>query len=555
MMPPDNTSRPAPLQTGRWPAVLLSLAVLVLTWFSLEAISRGDPWYRNLDMNSQNTADALAINSGLSPNLIDQPGVPMKFLLALDFRTRHFVGQLPVWNLKKFGASADPLREIPALIRVGRTHSRILVMGFIIAAAALAYSVSRSFTVACLTVILLAGSSGLLFHGLLTRPELLCVGFGNVLALLCTWCGTLPAPWLRQHLWLLLAGFFCGLAALAKLPGVCYLALSYGWCWLAALTADKTAPVPIILGAEEDGFWRGLLPAAATGGTLWLLFQLSAFQDDELGAVAVGRLRFAAVAIGVLPLLALWPGRRPTWRFVLARSRELTLLGAGALAAFPVGYLLLRSTMPEPAALDYIARTLRLLADPAAMMKIHAANQQVGEAFLTFVRRDAFLFLATPALVISLAFVPRVPPRLKAFLVLLLAGGVGLTLLLSKRHFAAQYSLFAQVPFLLVWALGLHQLAGWAAQAWGPWLRRLALVVVIGAGAAFLLTAHRRTWLKYEGYQDDAMLPLNNFSLTFLFDHDAHTATYLKIMREHYGNREQFARALEDYLANPDNRY
>jgi hypothetical protein len=552
---PDNTPRPAPPQSGRWPAVLLSLVVLVLTWFSLEAISRRDPWYRNLDMNIQNTADALAINSGLSPNLIDQPGVPMNFLLALDFRARHFLGQLPVWNLKKFGDSADPLREIPALIHVGRTHSRILVLGFIIAAAVLAYSVSRSPAVACLTVILLGGSSGLLFHGLLTRPELLCVGFGNVLALLCTWRSTLPGPWLRNHLWLLLAGFFGGLAALTKLPGVCYLALCYGWCWLAALTAEKTAPVPIVPRAKEDGFWRGLLPTAAAGGVLWLLFRLSAFQDDELGAVAVGRLRFAAVAIGALPLLVLWPGRHPAWRFLLARFRELALLGAGALATFPTGYLLLRSILPEPVALDYIARTLHLLADPAAMMKILAANPQVGAVFLTFVRQDAFLFLTTPALVAALAFIPRVPPRLKAFLVLLLAGGVGLTLLLSKRYFLAQYSLFAQAPFLLIWALGLPQLAGWAKNSLVPWRRRLALVVAAGVVAAFLLTAHRRTQLKYEGYQDDAMLPLNAFSLTFLFDHDTHTATYLRIMREHYGNREQFARSLDAYLANPDNRY
>ena len=555
MTPPDNPPRPTPPRSGLWPAVLLSLVVLVFTWFSLEAISRHDPWYRNLDMNIHNTADAMAINTRLAPNLIDQPGVSLKFLLALDFRLRHQLGLLPVWNLETFGQSADPLQEIPTLIRVGRTHNRILVMGFIIAAAALAYSVSCSPTAACLAVVLLAGSSGLLFHGLLTRPALLCVGFGNVLALLCMWRGILPGPWLRNHLWLLLAGFFGGLAALAKLPGVCYLALCYGWCWLAVLTADKTSPAPTIPGAEEDGFWRGLLPAAAAAGVLGLLFRLSAFQDDELGAVAVGRLRFAAVAIGALPLLALWPGRHPAWRFLLARSRELALLGAGALATLPVGYLLLRSILPESVALDYVARTLHLLVDPAGMMKIVAANQQVGEAFLTFVRKDDFLFLATPALVAALAFAPRVPRQLKAFLVLLLAAGVGLALLLSKRHFAAQYSLFAQAPFLLIWALGLHQLAEWTEQAWDPWCRRLALVVVIGAVAAFLLTAHRRTWYKYEGYQDDAMLPVNGFSLTFLFDHDAHNSTYLRIMREHYGNREQFARALEAYLANPDNRY
>lgn len=550
MMHPDNPPRPAPAQTGRWPAVLMALVVVILTWFSLDAISQRDPWYRNMDMNIHNTADALAINTRLAPNLIDQPGLPLKFLLALDFRVRHHLGQLPVWNLEELGRSPDPLREIPALIRAGRTHSRILVMGFIIAAAALAYSVSRSPAAACLAVVLLASSSGLLFHGLLTRPELLCVGFGNVLALLCTWRGTLPGPWLRSHLWLLLAGFFGGLAALAKLPGICYLALCYGWCWLAAFTAA----VPAASRAEENGFWRGLLPAATAGGMLWLLFRLSAHQDDALGAVAMGRLRFAAVAVGVLPLLVLWPGRHPAWRFLLARSRELALLGGGALATFPVGYLLLRSVLPEPVALNYIARTLHLLADPAALMRIVAANQNVGKVFLTFVRQDAFLFLATPALVACLAFIPRVPSRLKAFLALLFAGGVGLTLLLSKRHFLAQYSLFAQAPFLLVWTLSLHQLAGWAEHGLGLWRRRLALVVAVGAVAAFLLTAHRRTQHKYENYQNDAMLPLKDLSLTFLFDHDAHTAAYLRIMREHYGDRKQFARTLDHYLADPANR-
>jgi len=81
-------------------------------------------------------------------------------------------------------------------------------------------------------------------------------------------------------------------------------------------------------------------------------------------------------------------------------------------------------------------------------------------------------------------------------------------------------------------------------------MKRLAVIA-----AAFLLTAQRRTHLKYAGYQDDAALPVNDFSLTFLFDHDAHTATYLRIMRQHYSDREQFTRTLEKYLSDPKNRY
>ena len=79
----------------------------------------------------------------------------------------------------------------------------------------------------------------------------------------------------------------------------------------------------------------------------------------------------------------------------------------------------------------------------------------------------------------------------------------------------------------------------------------------MAAGIAFalVLTAYPRLQYKYERYQSDATLPVNDLTLTFLFDHDIHTATYLKIMREHYGNREQFARALDQYLADPAHRY
>src|SRR4051812_48938204 len=91
----------------------LAFGALLLAWFYLAAISRQDPWYRNTDMNIHNVADALPLNSGQSPAMVDQPAFPTKFLLALDYRVRHYLGFLPVWNLKKFGDSPDPLREIP----------------------------------------------------------------------------------------------------------------------------------------------------------------------------------------------------------------------------------------------------------------------------------------------------------------------------------------------------------------------------------------------------------------------------------------------------------
>ncbi|MDP2138461.1 MAG: hypothetical protein Q8J74_11485, partial [Candidatus Didemnitutus sp.] len=115
-------------------------------------ISANDPWYRNTDMNIHNMVDALAINASQSPNTVDQPGLPSKFLLALDYRLRHELGLLPVWNLHQFGASPDPLHEIPALIRIARIHSRILVILLILAAAGLIHVVTRELESACLTV-------------------------------------------------------------------------------------------------------------------------------------------------------------------------------------------------------------------------------------------------------------------------------------------------------------------------------------------------------------------------------------------------------------------
>ena len=161
--------------------IALALASLFLAGFWMTKISRVDPWYRNTDMNMQNLDDALSINSDVPPRLIDQPGLPLTCLLAIDYRVRHYLSLLPVWNVKKFGDSKDPLREIPVLIRIGRVHSRVLVVLFILSAAWLTYSVSRAIEPACLTVILLSGSSGLLFHGLLTRPSFSALGSATCL--------------------------------------------------------------------------------------------------------------------------------------------------------------------------------------------------------------------------------------------------------------------------------------------------------------------------------------------------------------------------------------
>ena len=87
----DATVEAAAHKSGRHRTIVLALALgaLAFAWANMAFISRTAPWYRNTDMNIHNMADALAINSSHSPNTIDQPGLPLKFLLALDFRIRH----------------------------------------------------------------------------------------------------------------------------------------------------------------------------------------------------------------------------------------------------------------------------------------------------------------------------------------------------------------------------------------------------------------------------------------------------------------------------------
>jgi len=533
----------------------LALVSLVLAGVWMARISPTDPWYRNTDMNIHNTADALAINSGLPPNLIDQPGVPMKYLLALDFRVRHFLGELPVWNLNKLEESADPLREIPALIRAGRVHSRILVLAIILAAAAFIHTVTRSRETAALGVILLSGCFALIFHGLLTRPELLCVGFGLILAPLCT-CRSVDATrWFGKYGWLFLAGIFGGLSTMEKLPGVCYLALCYTWCWLGALTARSADAESGPAGRPEVRFWHGLLPALCGAAILGLLFHLSEF-PNIFSPLAILRLRVAAVFVSVLPLLALWCGGSRRGRFLRARAGELAVLAGGALAAVPLVYLCLRGVMTDGAASDYVTRTLHYMFDPAQTMKTLLDNPRPSAVLLQYFQQNPFLFVSTPVLAAGVSLVRGVPLRLKAFMALLLAGALGMTLVMSRRHFTIHYSIFPQVPLLLVWALALGGLADWWRTRQPDQRRaRWALPAVALLVFAVVLTAYPRLEFNYQRYQTDEALPVRELTLIFLFDHDAHTATYLKIMRDHYGTREQFARTLDAYLADPSNRY
>lgn len=549
---PGDSPRHPEARVHRLITVSLAFASLVIAWFYLAAISRTDPWYRNTDMNAHNMVDALAINSGHSPYRIDQPATLTKFLLALDYRVLHFTGQLPVWNTKKLAGSRDPLPEIRNLVHIGRIHVRVLVILFILGAAGLTWSVTRNLESTCLTVILHCGSAGVLFHGLLIRPELLCIFLGNILALQCTYLATQSRPGFKSHLWLFLAGLLCGLSILEKLPGMGFFAACYAWCWLAALFAEKRQPES----AEPGRLRYGLLPAAAGAAVLWLLFIVIKL-PEVYDPVAVSRLRAAAVFVALLPLLALINVRHRLGLFLLHRCTELAILGAGALTALPLCYLLLRTVLPETPASYYLAQNLQLFLNPGPLMKVLlAVKPDIGREFMLFFKDSPLLFIGASVMVLVVGAMRSASRQNKAFIALLAVVAFAITLLMSRRYFTPQYSIFPQVPLLLVLSFSLAAFLGhWRRQPQPAGGRHWAVPLILTAAFALMLAGFFRIQRKYTNYQDDAALPVNHLTLTFLFDHDVHPPAYLKVMKDHYGDREQFAKALQQYLADPANRY
>jgi hypothetical protein len=329
-----------------------------------------------------------------------------------------------------------------------------------------------------------------------------------------------------------------------------YLLMCYAWCWLAAWT-DGAGSAPAEKSDLRDGLW-----AAASGAMiLGLLIHLAGL-SDAIGPVALVRIRLAAGLVALLPLLVLWPGPNPAVRFLLGRCRELALLGGGALVAIGLSYVAVRGVLTDPNASNYLAGVLQFVFDPGPTMKnILTAEPDLGRELAHFFKETPLLLTTGLGLILGFQWIRLTPPRLRAFIGLLVGTGLGMTLLMSRRYFFYPYLIFTQVPLLLAWPLILF-----GAGAWRPrtspaegihWTVPISMV----AAFALMLTGYFRLQPKYRDYQSDAGLPVSELTLIQLFDHDVLPQRYQQIMANHYGDRKHFASVLELYLANPDNRY
>lgn len=533
---------------------ILALLALAYDWGSLTHISRTDPWYRNADMNIHNVVDALSLNSGYPPGIVDQPAAPTKFLLALDFRVRNALGDLPVWTAKRFIRSPEIFQDYARLVQVGREHSRALVLLLILVSAGFVAHVTRRYEAACLTIILLCGSAGLLFHGLLVRPELLCTAFGAVLALYAVWLGCRAASPSGRAGWLLLGGLAGGLALLSKLPALYYCLLLCAWCWLTPfLPHPPGARAPSLTVSMGWAIGSGLVAGA---GLLAVLAQIHV-HADLLDPVALFRLRLAASIVALLPLAGFIAASSRWGRYFVQRLLDTAVVLAGVLAAFVLWFGLLRLQLPAESAGQSMAKILNTVFFPDFLVSIFTKPDEAHRLhqFLRFCAETPALIATTALLVGCLLFCRGVTSHTKLLVVLLFAQAGGMSLLLSKRQFTEQYSVFVQVPLLLIWPIALAALQAWWRAHTPVSEHKWPEVLTVGAALLLVLIHPLELRFKYDDYQDDAMVPVSDLTVTFLYDHDAHPAAFVAAMQARYPDRQAFAAELDRYLRDPAHRY
>jgi hypothetical protein len=533
------------LSTPRALLLLMAGLSLFMAWHWMADAANKMPWHRNLSMDVHHLVDGLSLNSGVPPARVEHPGFTGRFLVALDLRLRHHLGTSQVWNLEALAAAPDPLREFPALVQAARLHACLLVLLLILGAAGLVYLITSRLENACITVGLLAGCSTLLFHGVLLRPELLAGLFGWVVAMICVWQGVACRTALPHQGWLTLAGLGCGLAVLSSVLGAFALLLCYAWCWIAARNPRKPESINLYKAAD---FRHGMTPAVIAGAMFLLLLSVPQ-GTDSLGPAAAFRLRAAALCVGLLPLVSLGAGRHPAVDFVLLRLREASYLGAGALASLLFCYAVLCAVMPAPAAAEYIARLLDMLFSPTAFVHTFLTTEpSMLNEWSHYIQEAPFLVMVTPILALGVCFLPRIPAREKSFTALLLAGTMGTGWLLGHGSFHDSYSMLLHVPLLLLWALGLSlfKIGGEIPAGSGhtPWPFPVVAVSIL----VLLCTAPLRLQVKFSNYQPEAIQPVSDLNITYLYDHAFHPRPYLDLMERHYGSRADFSHHFTSFL-------
>lgn len=520
---------------------LLAIALLsALYAFRGEArISSTDYWYHNLDMDMTNTADALLINSDCADVIADQPGLPMKYLLALAFRVEHYERHFRPWNLKKFGESSDPIAVLPALIAIGREQSRWLTLAVMVTAGVAAGLILRSFYSACLAVILVAGCPGLLFQGLMVRPELLCTGFGVIA--IASIARSSPAK--ARPTTFLTAGLAAGFSILTKLPGFLYLVIIIAAAWCAS-NQEFDKPVnrrflarylrPMELATPAIAFVAGWL---AIGLTRHLRSRPIDFSVTDAGRLRDISVMIVAAGVGAWLLAGLGPPR------LRQAVRGGVLAASGALLTLPLSYGLLRLILSDDSASWCTAKVIRTLVNPGNSLRAYASNPDWSAEFIRFLAHDRWRFALASLGLISVFTSRQSSPAERRAVASFFVCALGMAALLAKRYFIATYPIFTEVPLALSLAVSVPTLLRFATSERAALMGRLGTVML---AAVFIPGAMRRATLEYSAYQADSDL---RSRVEWLYESPLLANEYRFTMQRHYGTEADFRTQLQAHLA------
>ncbi len=203
-----------------WTGTVVCCLIAIVVSFFLAGY--WNPYWRRADMDYMMVYQAFLLNDGRPQSYFDHPGYFSIVLLDLWFRLLRWLGALDVIALSGIPPASDAAgfeRVWTAAVRAGRLLSLTLVLGFIAAFAFLIRRLIADWRVAALAVVVLAFSTGAMFHARVLRTELLAAGLCTLGLLLLLLAARSPAVWWR-FLLVGLAAMLCTLGVVNKVQAV-----------------------------------------------------------------------------------------------------------------------------------------------------------------------------------------------------------------------------------------------------------------------------------------------------------------------------------------------
>ncbi|MBX9778433.1 MAG: hypothetical protein K2Y71_29010 [Xanthobacteraceae bacterium] len=222
--------------------LLLCLAAITISFF---AAGYFNPYWRRADMDYMMTYQVFLLNDGRPQDFFTHPGYLQIVLLDLWSRLFHGLGALDVIALSKIPPASDVAgfeRAWTAAVRTGRLLSLTLMLAFVAAFAVLIRRLIADWRVAALAVVVLAFSTGVMFHARILRTEAVAAALSTLGLLLLLIAARSPrSSW--RFLMVGCAALLCTLGVINKVQ-VVFAAAAWPVVVLAfGVRADERAPL------------------------------------------------------------------------------------------------------------------------------------------------------------------------------------------------------------------------------------------------------------------------------------------------------------------------